>query len=64
MLWPFVASAARILIAAGQGWLVVAPHRAGTAGLAGMVAASFIAYAVTRSLIMLSRGVWRPALRR
>ena len=64
VLWPFVASAVRILVAAVQGRLVVASHRAGMAGLAGMVAASFIAYAATCSLIMLQRGVWRPALRR
>ena len=64
VLWPFVASMVRILIAAGLGWLVVASFGAGMAGLAGMVAASLIAYAAICSLIMLSRGVWRPALRR
>jgi Na+-driven multidrug efflux pump len=55
VLWPFVASTVRILIAAGLGWLVVASFGAGMAGLAGTVAASLIAYAAICSLIMLSR---------
>jgi Na+-driven multidrug efflux pump len=59
VLWPFSASFARILIAAGLGWLAVTRMGAGMAGLAGMVAASLVAYAAICSLIMLSRGVWR-----
>jgi len=59
VLWPFVAAIARILVAAGLGWLAVSRFDAGMAGLAGMVAASLIAYAAICSLIMVSRGVWR-----
>jgi putative MATE family efflux protein len=58
VLWPFVAAIARILVAAGLGWLAVTRFDAGMAGLAAMVAASLIAYAAICSLIMLSRGVW------
>ncbi|WP_407181366.1 MATE family efflux transporter [Bradyrhizobium sp. STM 3562] len=61
VLWPFVASSLRILIAAGCGWWVVTALGAGMTGLASMVAASLIAYAAICSLIMLSRGVWPPA---
>ena len=59
VLWPFVASAARILIAAGLGWIAVDGFGVGLAGLSGMIAASLVAYAAICSLIMLSRGVWR-----
>jgi Na+-driven multidrug efflux pump len=59
VLWPFVASVTRILIAAGFGWLAVTRFGTGMAGVADMVAASLVAYAAICSLIMLSRGVWR-----
>jgi putative MATE family efflux protein len=59
VLWPFVASTMRILIAAGLGWLAVARFDAGMGGLATLVAASLVAYAAICSLIMLSRCVWR-----
>jgi Na+-driven multidrug efflux pump len=59
VLWPFVASFARILIAAGLGWLAVTRFGAAMAGLAGMVAISLVAYAAICSLVMLSNGVWR-----
>ena len=59
VLWPFLASVTRILVAAGLGWLAVIRFNAGMAGLAAMVAASLIAYAAICSLIMFRRGVWR-----
>jgi putative MATE family efflux protein len=59
VLWPFVASVSRIVLAAGLGWLTVTKFGAGMAGLAGMVAASLIVYAAICLLIMVSRGVWR-----
>ena len=59
VLWPFVASVTRILVAAGLGWLAVARFDAGMAGLAAMVAASLVVYAAICSLIMVWRGVWR-----
>ncbi len=63
VLWPFVASTVRILIAAGLGWVAATFFGAGMAGLAVMVATSLIAYAAICSLIMLSPRVWRPARR-
>ena len=61
VLWPFVASLVRILLAAGCGWLAVGHFGAGMAALAGMVAASLVAYAAICSVVMLSAlasGVW------
>jgi putative MATE family efflux protein len=58
-LWPLAAAAVRILIAAGGGWLAVGAFGAGMAGLAAMVTASLIAYAVVCSAVMLSDSVWR-----
>ena len=59
VLWTFIASFARILIAAGGGWLAVTYFGAGMAGLAAMVTASLIAYAAICSVVMLSNSVWR-----
>ena len=57
-MWPLAASTARILIAAGGGWLVVAMLGAQMAGLAAMVAASLAAYAVVCAIVMLSSAIW------
>jgi putative MATE family efflux protein len=59
-LGPLAASSARILLAAGCGWIAVSKFGAGMAGLAAMVTASLIAYAAICSLIMISPRVWRP----
>src|SRR4051812_12099906 len=56
---PLASSVARILIAAGGGWIAVASFGAGMAGLATMVTASLAAYAVICVLIMLSPSTWR-----
>jgi Na+-driven multidrug efflux pump len=58
-LLPLVASSARILIAAGGGWIAVSYFGAGMFGLAAMVAASLIAYAALCTIIMLSDSVWK-----
>jgi putative MATE family efflux protein len=58
-MWPLAASLARILIAAGGGWLAVAAFGATMTGLAAMVTASLIAYAVICAIIMMSNSVWR-----
>jgi putative MATE family efflux protein len=58
-MWPLAASLARILIAAGGGWLAVTRFGAGMAGVAAMVAASLAAYAVICAIIMLSPAIWR-----
>src|SRR6266436_735948 len=52
VLWPFVASAARILIAAGCGWIAVGRFGAGMTGLASMVTASLVAYAAICTVVM------------
>jgi len=54
-----VSSVARILIAAGGGWIAVVSFGAGMAGRAAMVTASLAAYAVICVLIMLSPSTWR-----
>src|SRR6266478_4726153 len=61
VLWPFVASAARILIAAGCGWIAVGRFGAGMAGLAAMVTASLVGYAAICTVVMVSPAVWRRA---
>jgi Na+-driven multidrug efflux pump len=59
VLWPFVASATRIVIAAGCGWIAVGRLNAGIAGLASMVAVSLVVYAAICLVVMVSPSVWR-----
>jgi putative MATE family efflux protein len=59
VLWPFIASAARIVIAAGCGWIAVGRLGAGMAGLASMVAVSLVVYAAICLVVMVSPSVWR-----
>ncbi|CCE10948.1 conserved membrane hypothetical protein [Bradyrhizobium sp. STM 3843] len=59
VLWPFIGSTARILIAAGGGWLVVAQFGGGRAALAAMVMLSLVAYAAICSVVLASRRIWR-----
>jgi hypothetical protein len=58
VLWPFIASVGRILVAAGLGWIAVGHFGAGMATLASMVSASLVAYAAICSIAMLSSRVW------
>ena len=58
VLWPFVGSLTRILVAAGLGWIAVGYFGAGLAALASMVAASLVAYAAICAIAMLSNKVW------
>jgi MATE family, multidrug efflux pump len=62
-MWPLAASLARILIAAGGGWVAVAHFGVGMAGLAAMVTASLAAYAVICAIVMLSPAIWRAEKR-
>jgi putative MATE family efflux protein len=55
VLWPFVAVTARMLIAAGLGWIAVAYLGAGIAALAFIVAGSFIVYAAICGVAMAAR---------
>jgi putative MATE family efflux protein len=57
--WPFVASTARIVIAAGCGWIAVGRFGAGMATLAAMVTTSLVAYAAICAIVMLSPSVWQ-----
>jgi putative MATE family efflux protein len=59
-LWPLAASSARILIAAGGGWIAVGWFGAGMTGLATLVTVSLIAYVAICSMILRSPRVWRP----
>jgi putative MATE family efflux protein len=58
-LLPLVGSTARILIAAGGGWIAVTYFGAGMSVLAAMVTASLIAYAALCTIVMLSDSVWK-----
>jgi putative MATE family efflux protein len=59
VLWLFIAISARILIAAGGGWIAVSYFGAGMLELAAMVTASIIAYAAICTVLMLSDSVWK-----
>jgi len=59
VLWLAVAISARILIAAGGGWIAVSYFGVGMLGLAVMVTASLIAYAIICTLVLLSDSVWK-----
>jgi putative MATE family efflux protein len=59
VLWPFVAVAVRLLLAAGFGWIAVGYFGGGIATLASMVAASLVVYAAICAVAMLSGAVWR-----
>jgi putative MATE family efflux protein len=59
VLWPFVASVMRILIAAGLGWIAVGYFGAGMTALAAMVAASLVAYAALCAVAMIAGSVWQ-----
>jgi putative MATE family efflux protein len=58
-LWPLAAGVARILIAAGGGWIAVGAFSAGMTGLAAMVTASMLASAAICTIVMLSPRIWR-----
>jgi putative MATE family efflux protein len=58
VLWPFVGSVTRILVAAGLGWIAVGCFGAGMAALASMVTASLLAYAAICAFAMLSNRIW------
>lgn len=59
VFWPFVAVAARMVLAAGFGWIAVGYFGGGMATLAFMVTASLVVYAAICALAMVSGAVWR-----
>jgi Na+-driven multidrug efflux pump len=62
-LLPLAAATARILIAAGGGWIAVGWLGAGMTGLAAMVTTSLVAYVVVCGTILFSPAVWRAERR-
>ncbi|MGC2777000.1 MAG: MATE family efflux transporter, partial [Bradyrhizobium sp.] len=61
VLWPFVASILRVLIAAGGGYIAVAMLGYGMAALAAMVTLSLIVYALICGRVLWSGRIWRAA---
>ena len=59
VLWLAVAISARILIAAGGGWIAVSYFGVGMLGLAVMVTTSLIAYAAICTVVLLSDSIWK-----
>jgi putative MATE family efflux protein len=59
MLWPFIAMAVRMCIAAGIGWFVVVRLHAGIEGLSLVVALSLVAFAAVCAIVMASKSVWK-----
>ncbi len=60
---PLAAALARIVIAAGGGWIAVTAFDTEMTGLAIMITASLAAYAAICAAIMLSPATWRPESR-
>jgi Na+-driven multidrug efflux pump len=60
---PLAGAVARILIAAGGGWIAVASFGAEMTGLAIMVTVSLAAYAAICVWLMLSPSTWRAETR-
>ncbi|MGY4303077.1 putative MATE family efflux protein [Bradyrhizobium sp. USDA 4369] len=61
VLWPFVASVLRILIAAGGGYVATTMMGGSMASLAAMVTLSLLAYALICSAILWADRIWRAA---
>ena len=60
VFWPFVASMARIMVAAGLGWIAVGYFGAGLAALSAMVTVSLLVYAAACAMAMIAGSVWKP----
>lgn len=59
VLWPFLGMSARLIIAAGGGWLTVKVLGLGLTGLSIIIAASLVCYAAVCGGAMASRRIWR-----
>lgn len=57
--WSFMGATARMLIAAGVGWVCVAYFYVGMSTLAAIVAASYVASALVCGAAMFSQSAWR-----
>jgi putative MATE family efflux protein len=58
VLWPSVAVSARLVVAAGAGWIAVTSFGGTMTTLAAIVAISFVAYAGFASLVMVRGSAW------
>jgi MATE family, multidrug efflux pump len=63
MLWPSLAVTARLLVAAGLGWLAVASFGADMAVLSTIVVVGFVAYAAISLLVMVRGNAWKSPSR-
>jgi len=59
VLWPFLGVTARMVVAAGLGWIAVKFFGVGMFGLAAIVASSLAIYALICAVVMTSRTVWQ-----
>ncbi|GGC90151.1 MATE family efflux transporter [Undibacterium terreum] len=59
-IWPLLGAVARMLVAAGIGWIAVAKFGAGMPVLAAIVATSFIATASVCVAAMFYKPLWKP----
>ncbi|WP_244423166.1 MATE family efflux transporter [Bradyrhizobium sp. ORS 375] len=59
VLWPFIGSILRILVAAGGGMIAIVHVGGAMSSLAAMVALSLVAYALVCSLVLSSDRIWR-----
>ncbi|CCD87162.1 conserved membrane protein of unknown function [Bradyrhizobium sp. ORS 285] len=63
VLWPFIGSILRILIAAGGGYVAIVVLGGGMSSLASMVAVSLVVYALVCSLVLPASRIWRASPR-
>jgi len=59
VLWPFLGVTARMVVAAGLGWIAVKFFGVGMFGLAAIVVSSLAIYALICAVVMTSRTVWQ-----
>ncbi|MBS0219888.1 MAG: MATE family efflux transporter [Proteobacteria bacterium] len=60
VLWPSVAVTARLIVAAGLGWIAVKFLGGGLPMLSAIVALSYLVYAAIAALVLLTRSAWQP----
>jgi putative MATE family efflux protein len=63
VLWPFLGSLLRVLIAGGCGFVAAVTLGGGIAALAATIALSLVVYALVCSLVLLSGRIWNPQSR-
>jgi putative MATE family efflux protein len=61
VFWPFLGVTARLIIAAGGGWIAVRFFNAGMPTVAAIVAVSLVSYAALSGVAMFSKSAWRSS---